>query len=169
MISAFGGWDAMAAALRMPSRAALENRVYERQGQGILARTAIEMQRLSGVPAFAEHVAQMSGGVFLPLPDFDIKTDEDLFDTFNALYAELGILSSTFRKAIEDNEVDPKERADLTQIGQNIHRTVQELLALTFMIYCRPEERREPGPVERAGGNADGANRGVPGMGLARC
>lgn len=139
MINAFGGWEAMATALGMPSRAALENRVYERQGQGVLVRIALEMQRLSGSPAFAELVAQAAGGVFLPLPDFSVKTDEDLLNTFNALYAELGVLSSTFRKATEDNEVDSKERADLTQIGQNIHRTVQELLGLTFRIYCRQE------------------------------
>jgi transcriptional regulator with XRE-family HTH domain len=38
----------------------------------------------------------------------------------------------------EDGEIDKRERADLTDVGQHIHRTVEELLTLTFQIYCRP-------------------------------
>ena len=34
--------------------------------------------------------------------------------------------------------IDKRERADLTDVGQHIHRTVEELLTLTFQIYCRP-------------------------------
>lgn len=61
---------------------------------------------------------------------------EDLLQKFNTLYVKLGELSSAFRDAVEDNEVDKHERHLLDRIGQDINQTVQELLALTFLIYC---------------------------------
>lgn len=138
MIRAFpGGWDAMAAALGM-SRDALENRIYERKGQSILAETGLQMQQFSETTHFAEAIAQASGGVFLRLPSVDEDCDrEELLAKFNDLYAHLGDLSTTFKKSITDNEIDKDERAKLSDVGQDIHRTVEELLALTFQIYCR--------------------------------
>lgn len=135
-----GGWDAMAETLKMPSRAALENRIYDRQGQSLLVKTALQMQEVSATTAFAEGVAQESGGVFLMLPNCEVVARDDLFEKFNSLYAEVGQLSSTFRDAVSDDEVNHKEKAELTVIGQNIHRTVQDLLALTFLIYCKERD-----------------------------
>jgi hypothetical protein len=135
----------------MRSRAALENRVYERQGQALSVRTALHMQRLSGTPALAEAAALEAGGVFLSLPSHEFLDKDDLLSKFNTLYAELGRLSSTFKQAIADEEVDKKEKMSLEEIGQNIHRTLQELLALTFLVYCPPEEAAE-GKVGRSTG-----------------
>lgn len=144
MIKQFpGGWEGMAGALKMPSKAALENRVYERQGQSVLVKTALEMQALSRTTAFAEAVAKEAHGVFLRLPEINnVVGREDLLQKFNTLYAELGRLSSTFRDATLDDEVDAKERANLANVGQVIHRTVEELLRLTFLIYCRSSDER---------------------------
>ena len=132
-----GGWDAMAAALGM-SRSALENRIYERKGQSVLVETALQMQQFSNSTHFAEAVAQVSGGVFMKLPSHNYDRDE-LLDKFNELYAELGELSMKFKTSIEDGEIDKRERDELTDVGQHVHRTVEELLALTFQIYCRPD------------------------------
>lgn len=137
MIKAFpGGWDAMAAALGM-SRDALENRIYERKGQSVLVETALQMQAFSGTTHFAEAIAQGSGGVFLKLPSGGDHDREELLDKFNELYAELGDLSTRFKESVADGEIDKREREGLTDAGQHIHRTVQELLTLTFQIYCR--------------------------------
>lgn len=132
-----GGWDAMSAALGM-TRDALENRIYERKGQSVLVETALQMQQFSSTTHFAEAVAQMSGGVFLELPTGGEHDREELLAKFNELYAKLGELSDKFRRYVEDNEIDRREREDLGDTGQDIHRTVEELLALTFTIYCRP-------------------------------
>lgn len=132
-----GGWDAMAAALGM-SRSALENRIYERKGQSVLVETALQMQQFSNSTHFAEAVAQVSGGVFMKLPSHNYDRDE-LLSKFNELYAELGNLSMKFKTSIEDGEIDRRERDELTDVGQHVHRTVEELLALTFQIYCRPD------------------------------
>lgn len=132
-----GGWDAMAAALGM-SRDALENRIYERKGQSVLVETALQMQQFSNSTHFAEAVAQVSGGVFMQLPEQSNHDRDELLAKFNELYAELGDLSIKFKVSVEDGEIDKRERADLTDVGQHIHRKVEELLTLTFQIYCRP-------------------------------
>lgn len=140
MIRAFpGGWEAMAGALGM-SRDALENRIYERKGQSILVETAMQMQAFAGTTHFAEGVAQASGGVFLKLPEVKIVGNDELLSEFNLLYAELGELSSKFRAYTEDNDINQAERADLDNVAQRIHRTVEELLTLTYQVYCKPAQ-----------------------------
>ena len=137
MIKAFpGGWDSMSSALGM-SRMGLENRIYERKGQTLLVETAMQMQAFSGTTLFAEAVAHESGGVFLKLPDGAGHDREELLTKFNELYAELGTLSADFNRFTADNELDDKEQAALANEAQQIHRTVEELLALTCSIYGR--------------------------------
>lgn len=140
MIRSFpGGWDAMSGALGM-SRDALENRIYERKGQSVLVETALQMQQFSSTTHFAEAIAQMSGGLFMRLPEQRGEDREELLAKFNELYSRLGDLSTKFREYVQDDEIDRRERQDLADVGQKIHRTVEELLALTFQIYCRPEK-----------------------------
>lgn len=136
MIKSFpGGWDAMAGALGM-SRDGLENRIYERKGQRLHVETALQMAAFSNSTLFAQAVSQKAGGVFVSLPGHADCDREDLLVKFNELYEELGEFSAHFKHHTADNKIDLKERADLTDIGQHIHRTVQELLRLTFSIYC---------------------------------
>ncbi|SFD03408.1 YmfL family putative regulatory protein [Collimonas sp. OK412] len=142
MIKAFsGGWDAMCGALGY-SRDALENRIYEKKGQSLWVETALQMQSLSGTTLFAEAVATASGGVFVTLPAPSEIDNEALLSKFNKLHTHIGLLSRRFNEATEDGEIDKRERADLAAIGDEIHRHTQELLALTFRIYCRGEEEK---------------------------
>lgn len=148
MIKAFaGGWDAMTGALGM-SRDALENRIYERKGQGILVETALQLQAFSGTTYFAEAVAAASGGTFVKLPA-DVSTDNVVLgQKFHELYAELGTFSQHFSAATADDEIDRREAADLTAIADEMHKTISELLALTFRIYCR--DGAKPRAIGRA-------------------
>lgn len=140
MIKEFGGGsDAMAAALAM-SKAALHNRIYEIKGQGILVDTAMQMQSLSRSTFFAEAIATESGGVFVKLPDAGDVDREALLLKFNDLYTHLGDLSAKFKASISDDEIDKKERKALQSVGQEIHKTIEELLALTFVVYCQHDE-----------------------------
>lgn len=139
MIRAFpGGWDAMAGALGM-SRDALENRIYERKGQSLLLDTALQLQAFSGTTLLAEAVARQAGGVFMQLPEHGLRNREEMLTKFNELHARLGDLSNKFSDYTRDDEIDRAERRSLEDSGQQIHRTVAELLALTFSIYCRPD------------------------------
>lgn len=142
MIRAFpGGWDAISAALGM-SRMGLENRIYERKGQGVLVDTALQLQAFSGTTDFAEAVAAASGGYFVRVPEAGGQGNEELLAKFNELYAELGVLSATFKASIQDDEIDGEERQDLADAGQKIKQSVEELLVLSFGIYCRPVAAR---------------------------
>jgi hypothetical protein len=140
MIRAYdGGWAAMAAALGL-SKDALENRIYERKGQTMTVHLAEQMQAFSGTTIFAEGIARDAGGVFLKLPEMREVGNEELLSEFNLLYSELGELSSKFRVYVADNEISKTERADLDGVAQQIHRTVEELLALTYRVYCKPAQ-----------------------------
>jgi hypothetical protein len=131
-----GGWSAMAGALGM-NVDALENHVYEKRGQSMSVHLARQLQDLSGTTLFAQAVAKDAGGTFVKLPEVDGVDNADMLSKFNALHAQIGRLSQRFSEATADDEVDKKERADLDSIGDEIHRATQELLALTFRIYCR--------------------------------
>lgn len=136
-IKAFpGGWDAIAPALGL-SRDALENRIYERKGQSVLVETALQMQAFSGTTHFAEAIATISGGVFVRIPQAGAIGNDELLSRFNALHAKIGLLSQKFSEYTADDNIDKRERVDMSAIGDDIHRATQELLAVTFRVYCR--------------------------------
>lgn len=140
MIKAFpGGWDAICGALAM-SRNSLENRVYERKGQGVTVDTALQLQAFSGTTLFAEAVAASSGGTFVKLPVDLVDGNELLSKKFREVSIQFGNYAACFEKSIEgDDEIDAVERADLQAIGDAVHKAMSELLALTFRVYCSPD------------------------------
>ena len=131
----------MAGALGM-SRDALENRVYERKGQGVTVETALQVQAFSQTTHFAEAVATGSGGTFLKLPDDLNEGNELLLAKFQALYARLGEFSKDFTAATADDVIDRREQAILEHDAAELHKVVAELLALTLRIYA-PQGGRE--------------------------
>jgi len=131
-----GGADAMAAALGM-SPAALQNRIYEVKGQAVGVEHGLAMQALSNTTLFAETIAHLSGGTFFGIPQVDGELDNDeLLAKFQELCEDLGRLGRRHREATADGHVDAAERADLERIAGDMHRRIQQLLALTFRIYC---------------------------------
>jgi hypothetical protein len=131
------GWNGTAATLGM-TKSQLEARVYEVKGSGMRVDTALLIQAYSGTSHFAQAVAAATGGVFVQLPEGEGVTGEELHGKFHELYVELGRLSATYTAAIADGEIDRRERDHLEDIGQQMHKTTQELMALMFQIYCRP-------------------------------
>lgn len=137
MIRAFpGGIEAMAAAIGMPSGAALSNRIYELKGQRMHVDSALAMQAASRTTLFAEAIAEESGCTLVVLPTVDEDCDnEELFKKFTQIVDQIGQLAKTHAEAIEDGELDDTEEVKLRQIAATIHRRVEELLALTVRIY----------------------------------
>lgn len=138
MIKVLGLPD-MATLMEM-SESSLDNRVYERKSQEFTVRQSLRMQEISKTTLFAEAVAEMSGGTFVKLPDVDYADNESLLAKFNELHAEIGRLSAEFSEATKDGEVDSRERARLEAVSADIHRTMEELLALTFRVFCREDK-----------------------------
>ncbi|MEG0041598.1 MAG: YmfL family putative regulatory protein [Massilia sp.] len=131
------GWTGTAATLGM-TRSQLEARVYEVKGSGMRVSTALLIQAHAGTTHFAQAIAVASGGVFVELPSGDGVTGEALHGKFQELYTELGRLSGTYTEAIKDNEIDRRERSELEDISQQMHKTMKELMGLMFQVYCRP-------------------------------
>lgn len=151
MIKAFpGGWDAISGALGMSCNA-LENRIYERKGQDLNVQTALQMQSFSGTTHFAEAVAVLTGGTFVKLPCVEHIDNEEISEKFHEAFEEMGRLSTEFRGAIKDGEVDSKEQILLNSIVDNLHRNVDTILALTFKVYCRETKATS---LAKAGGAA---------------
>jgi hypothetical protein len=130
-----GGWGAMCGALAM-TRDAVENRVYERKGQGVLVETAMAMQSFSGTTLFAEAVATASGGTFVLLPADVTSKNDVLMNKFQELYKELGQFSKDFAEATADDVVTKGERKILEGDAARLHRVMAELMGLTVRIYC---------------------------------
>lgn len=145
MINSFPGtWDAMAAALGL-TRDALSNRVYERRNQSLTVEQSLQMQEFSNTTLFAETVATLSGGVFIKLVEPGAIAQEDLHAKFQELWSKLGELSRAYTAYTDDNFIDAREKADLQRISDEIQRTMQELMALMFQIYCSHEQERVSG------------------------
>jgi hypothetical protein len=142
------GWAGTAATLGM-AKSALEARVYEVKGSGMRVDTALLIQSYAGTKHFAQAVAHASGGVFVDLPSAECAHSEDLEAKFHELVCELGDLSKTYGEAKKDGEIDSRERAKLEEIAQQMHKTLQELTALMFQVYCRPTAARATSASDR--------------------
>lgn len=136
------GWNGTAATLNM-SKSQLEARVYEVKGSGMRVDTAMLIQAYAGTKHFAQAVAHASGGVYIDLPEPACIHGEGIDAKFRELVRRLGKLTATFEASIDgDDEIDARERAELEARAQEMHRTLQELLALMFHVYCRPADSR---------------------------
>lgn len=137
MITSFDGGWAVASAYVGMTIDSLGNRVYEKKGQGLSIPDALALQSGSKTTLFAEWVSQQSGGTFVKLPDVADVGNDELLLKFNELNAEMGRLAQEFSASVKDGVVTDVEAKKLKSIGTEMHRTVEELLALTFKIYQR--------------------------------
>jgi secreted Zn-dependent insulinase-like peptidase len=124
------------ATLMEMSENAVDNRIYERHGQEFKVRQCLRLQQISGTTKFAEEIAEMSGGMFVPLPEF-AECKDDLLNQFMRLHTELGQMASTYQKAVADGQIDDKEKAELTAIKQDLLMDTQALFSLMFRIHCK--------------------------------
>jgi hypothetical protein len=129
-----GGWGAMCGALAM-TRDAVENRIYERRGQGLLVETAMNMQSFSGTTLFAEAIATASGGTFVKLPDDIECVNEEIGKKWRMLYVEFGTLARHFEDATADGVISDREQAQLDADEARAHRVLAELMALTKRVF----------------------------------
>ena len=129
--SVSGGYAAMAAALGMSSRAALENRIYEVKGQRVSIEEAMMMQRMADRFDFAEAVAAESGGVFVLLPEGEVRCgSEEVAERFLNAMAYGGALVRKWQQATADGQVCAAELEALAKIERRI---IGELLAIRVL------------------------------------
>lgn len=131
-----GGWSAMAAAMGL-SLPNLENRVYNRRNQAMDVHEALQLQEFSGTTLFAEAVAQVSGGVFIPMPAMGKIDQSEIGQIYMELVEEVGKLAREWREATRDGEVDPKERQRMEEVRAAICTKVTQMNHLTFEVFCK--------------------------------
>lgn len=129
-----GGWDAMVGALGV-TRSALESRIYERKGQTMSVHTAMAMQALSGTTEFAEAVARESGGVFMPVVQFEGISDMELLDAYMRVIEQEGQIAKDFRDALADGKIERHEYETLrNDVDVQIARSMELLARLKSLI-----------------------------------
>lgn len=130
-----GSWPVAAAYLGM-SETALRNRAYECKGQTVRWRDALRLQELSQTTHFADAIAVESGGWFTKYPDIGGIDGEEVSRKFHELYAELGELSVEFQSSTFDGKIERDEKERINDVVHRIHKTMDELRAVTFAVYC---------------------------------
>lgn len=129
-----GGQPAMAAALGMTD-SAFHNRRYECRGQAFDLDQFLAMQSLCGQPLFAAAVAQVSGGVFVALPDAGELDNEELLVKQSQLIAEVGRLAADLSASISDGCLSAAEHDRLREDARSIYQAAIELVSLGQLIY----------------------------------
>lgn len=79
--------------------------------------------------------------ILVQLPKVEECDNVELLAKFTQVLSDMGELAKTHSDAIADGVVNDREKHDLEQIAAHAHRHIQELLALTFRIYC-PQGKR---------------------------
>lgn len=128
-----GSYATMAGVLGI-SEASLMQRLGEYKGMAVTVRQAFEMQYASGREDFAAAVAQISGGVFVKLPDIELA-EEDIQERFMALTEAVGQLVTEYHDATEDGELSLAEKRRMTAVKQRICTVSAEIIALTEKYY----------------------------------
>jgi hypothetical protein len=135
------GFDVLAEMLGITSRSAgqiLRNKVdLNNSVNHLTLKEAVRMTDLANDNRILEAWAAERNCVLVALPKVDEHCDnEELLSKFTQILGDLGELASTHREAIKDGVVNDRERHDLEHVAAAAHRHIQELLTLTFRIYC---------------------------------
>jgi hypothetical protein len=131
-----GGVDSFSLALGLPVKG-LHNRIYADDGMNIGVKYGLKMQDMSKTTFFAEAIANLSGGVFVKLPDLSSVENDDISEKFMKLHADIGAMSKEYFDATRDGEIDADEKKRLMKLRNDVCKTMHEWLALSFQVYCK--------------------------------
>lgn len=135
MVAEFGpGKDALAAAMGM-SAAQFHNRRYELRNQHFDVDEFLAMQGIVGSTAFAEFIAEQSGGAFVPLPDVADVDNDDLLNRQLELAEEVGALARLMKDSIRDGSINAGERSALYDEANKLFRMAHELVGVAVLVY----------------------------------
>lgn len=135
MLKAFGhGTDAMAIAMGLnPTQ--FHNRRYGLRNQCFEEEHYLAMQSLSGSSLYAEHIARLSGGVFVPLPDVGNVDNDELLNRQLELAEEVGALAKLMKDSIRDGSINAGERSALYDEASKLFRMAHELVGVAVLVY----------------------------------
>lgn len=73
------------------------------------AQDLVDATVFSGRPYIADAFAELAGGVFVKLAQFEGVSDEALLEMVTAMTADLGLVCAELNKALANGDVDEKE------------------------------------------------------------
>jgi hypothetical protein len=134
-----GGSESLAPRVAMPA-AVIRNKVNPNNDTHKLSLLeAVRITAVTGDERILEAWVHDRNAVLVKLPAATETPDnQEILTKFLELTAHYGALARRYQEATEDDVVDEREMADLKRIGNAIHRSVEEINALTERIYCRP-------------------------------
>ena len=95
----------------------------------------LAMQGIVGSTAFAEFVAQQSGGVFVPLPDVADVDNDELLTRQLELAEEVGTIARLMKESIRDGSINAGERSALYDEASKLFRMAHELVGVAVLVY----------------------------------
>lgn len=133
-----GGCESLAPRIGM-SAAVLRSKVNPNTDTHQLTlMNAVAITDKTGDERILEAWATQRDMVLVKLPAASDEPDnEEILEKFLKLTMQYGELAKRHQEAVADGEVDDHEMADLERIGAAIHRSVEEINALTKRVYKR--------------------------------
>lgn len=133
-----GGCESLAPRIGM-SPAVLRSKVNPNTDTHKLTiQDAVRITDVTNDERIIEAWATERNSVLVKLPAASDEPDnEEILEKFLKLTMQYGELARRHQEATQDGEVDDQEMSDLERIGAAIHRSVEEINALTKRIYKR--------------------------------
>ena len=133
-----GGCESLAPRIGM-SAAVLRSKVNPNTDTHQLTlMNAVAITDMTDDERILEAWLEQRNAVMVKLPDATEQPDnEEILSRFMSLTVQFGSLARRYSEVTADGEVDEQEMADMERIGNLIHRSVEEINALTKRIYCR--------------------------------
>jgi hypothetical protein len=138
-----GGCESLAPRIGM-SPAVLRSKVNPNTDTHKLTiQDAVRITDVTNDERIIEAWATERNSVLVKLPAASDEPDnEEILEKFLKLTMQYGELARRHQEATQDGEVDDQEMSDLERIGAAIHRSVEEINALTKRIYKRAPTAR---------------------------
>ncbi|EBU3913293.1 hypothetical protein CWK15_18035 [Salmonella enterica] len=122
------------------TESSLQNRLRDDGDQIFPLGWTVLLDQVSGTHHFADAVARVYGGVYVPPIEIDDVDNSDLNQRLLESYEEIGIYSQKSRAATEDGVIDSREREEIEEEFYRVIAKLEEHKVLLFKIFCRSIE-----------------------------
>ncbi|MGO4366663.1 YmfL family putative regulatory protein [Pseudomonas sp. PAB10] len=117
-----------------------DNHAYESAGCSPLSDAQVYMlEQTSGTSHFPNYVAQMYGGLFVPVADPETLDNVELYARSVQVSAKRGCVDQAIAKALEDGSIN-EEEAEIILNAHNLHMAARhaEVLAAIDLYRIKP-------------------------------
>lgn len=119
-----------------------DNRIYENAGSRPLTYDQIHQLELDSSTTFLpEFIAQLYGGMFVPLTKAEDLDNVELYQRSLKTDAKLGLIDQLIASSIEDGVIEPAEALAIVQALTRYMAARTAEVAATLQLYSKPAKR----------------------------